>query len=127
PVRRIEVPRLRPGDLGEVVRRIRLDRPRNAASRYLVGAGRPFRGRPLRILLRHGFPESPRRVSAARRPREMAPLVLAGAEPAARGDGPGPAHDRHGGALLAESAEQGNVNRISVRPRDPGRMTRVEV
>src|SRR2546428_9255033 len=48
----------------------------------------------------------------------MAPLVLAGAEPAAAGDVPNPEYDRHGGALLAESLEQGTGDRLSVRPRD---------
>src|SRR5256712_14135915 len=56
----------------------------------------------------------------------MAPLVLAGAEPAAGGDVPNPEYDRHGGALLAESPEQGTGDRLSVRPRDrrvaPGRL-----
>src|SRR2546427_39946 len=95
-----------PRHLGEVLRRIRLDRPGNVAPRYMVRAGGSFRGRALRVLLRHGFPESPRGIPAARGPGEMAPLVLARAEPAPGGDVPGPEHDRHGGALLAESAEQ---------------------
>src|SRR5947199_2510656 len=116
PIRGIEVSCLPPRHLGEVVGRIRLDCPGNAAPRYLVRAGGSFRGRPLRVLLRHGFPESPRGIPAARGPGEMAPLVLAGTEPAPGGDVPGPEHDRDGGALLAESAEQGNGNRLSVRP-----------
>src|SRR5207245_11532789 len=100
--------------------------PWNVASRYLVGAGRPFRGRPLRILLRDGLPESSGGVPAARGPREMAPLVLAGDEPAAGGDVPNPEYDRDGGALFAEPSEQGDGDRLPVGPRHrrvaPGRL-----
>src|SRR5713226_8733953 len=51
-------------------------------------------------------------------------MVLAGAEPKAGRDVPGPEHDRDGGALLAEPTEQGDGDRLSVRPRDRGVATR---
>src|SRR2546425_11049505 len=51
-------------------------------------------------------------------------MVLAGAEPKAGRDGAGPEHDRDGGALLAEPTEQGDGDRLPVRPRDGGMATR---
>src|SRR5439155_14572140 len=122
--RRIEVSRFAPWNLGEVVRGIRLDYPWHAPSRHLVRTGGSLRGRPVRILLHHGLPESPRRIPAARRPGEVVAMVLAGAEPKAGRDGAGPEHDRDGCPLLAESTEQGDGDRLPVRPRDGGMATR---
>src|SRR2546426_4565857 len=51
-------------------------------------------------------------------------MVLAGADPKAGRDGAGPEHDRDGGPLFAEPTEQGDGDRLPVRPRDGGMATR---